>query len=323
MSTGQPTAIHSPQPAADSPCGNVLIADDDAMFRRILQTWLESWGYHVIVAEDGAKAWSILQQEHSPEMMILDWVMPEIDGIQLCRKVRDRQSAAYQYILLATGKDDKKDVVKGLEAGADDYLTKPFDREELRARLLVGKRILTLQQDLVNAREELRFQAMHDALTGIWNRGAVMDLLHRELERGARAKTSTSILMLDLDHFKKINDTHGHLAGDTVLREVANRIAQAIRPYDLVGRYGGEEFLVVLSSCDDIQVQKSANRIRLAISSAPIPGSSSEILVTASIGATVATGFGVEANSETDLLLAADGALYKAKSSGRNRVVVV
>ena len=161
MSIGQPTRLHSLEPAADSPCGRVLIADDDAMFRRILQTWLESWGYRVVIAEDGEQAWSILQQEHAPELLILDWVMPGIDGTELCRRIREQQRSPYQYILLATGKDDKQDVVRGLEAGADDYLTKPFDRNELRARLRVGRRILTLQKDMIHARDELRFQATH------------------------------------------------------------------------------------------------------------------------------------------------------------------
>ena len=321
MSTGQPTTLHSLELAGDSPCSYVLIADDDAMFRRILQTWLESWGYRVIIAEDGAQAWNIQQHEHPPELLILDWVMPEIDGTELCRRIRERQRSPYQYILLATGKDDKRDVVMGLEAGADDYLTKPFDRNELRARLRVGRRILTLQQDLINARDELRFQATHDVLTGIWNRGAVLDLLHRELERAARAKTSTSVLMLDLDHFKKINDTFGHLTGDVVLREVANRIVHSVRSYDLVGRYGGEEFLVVLPACNEVEVEQSANRIRLAIASAPILTASSEIPVTASIGATVLAG--AAAASEKEMLLAADKALYEAKNGGRNRVSVV
>jgi diguanylate cyclase (GGDEF)-like protein len=174
---------------------------------------------------------------------------------------------------------------------------------------------------LINARDELRFQATHDVLTGIWNRGAVLDLLHRELERAARAKTSTSVLMLDLDHFKQINDTFGHLTGDVVLREVASRIVHSVRSYDLVGRYGGEEFLVVLPACNKGEVEQSANRIRLAIASAPILTTSSEIPVTASIGATVVAG--AAAASEKEVLMAADKALYEAKNGGRNRVSVV
>ena len=211
--------------------------------------------------------------------------------------------------------------MRGLDAGADDYLTKPFDRNELRAHLRVGGRILTLQRDLINARDELQFQATHDVLTGIWNRGGVLDLLHRELERAARAKTSTSVLMLDLDHFKKINDTYGHLTGDVVLREVAKRITQSVRSYDLVGRYGGEEFLVVLPVCGNTEVEQSANRIRLAVASAPILVGSSEVLATVSIGATVVEGSA--SGSESEMLSTADTALYKAKNAGRNRVSVM
>lgn len=321
MSTSLPSTLDSLQPAGGNSPGQVLIAEDDAMFRRILQSWLESWGHQVIVADDGAKAWSILQQEHPPELLILDWVMPGIDGLELCRRIRKQRMSPYQYILLVTGKDDKQDVVRGLDAGADDYLTKPFDRNELRAHLRVGRRILTLQRDLINARDDLQFQATHDVLTGVWNRGGVLDLLHRELERAARSKTSTSVLMLDLDHFKKINDTYGHLTGDVVLREVAKRIAQSVRSYDLVGRYGGEEFLVVLPSCGKTEIKQSANRIRLAVASAPILAGSSEIPVTASIGATVVEG--PTAGSESEMLSTADTALYEAKNTGRNRVSVV
>jgi len=299
--------------------GPVLVAEDDAMFRRILQSWLESWGYHVTLAEDGAKAWAVLQQERPPELLILDWVMPEIDGVELCRRIRDRQQSPYQYILLVTAKDDKRDVVSGLDAGADDYLTKPFDRNELRARLRVGSRILTLQRELISAREELRFQATHDVLTGVWNRAAVLDLLHRECERSARTGSSVAVLMLDLDHFKKINDTYGHLVGDLVLRDVASRITQNMRSYDLVGRYGGEEFLIVFPECDKTQIEQSANRIRLAIAAGPVLTASAEIPVTVSLGATVNTG----SQSERDTLFAADTALYRAKNAGRNRVIVV
>ena len=310
-------ALSSEQPG--NGCSRVLIAEDDAMFRKILQSWLETWGYQVVVAPDGTRAWNILQQECPPELLILDWVMPGIDGTELCRRIRERQRTSYQYILLVTAKDDKQDVVRGLEAGADDYLTKPFDRSELRARLRVGRRILTLQADLIQAREDLRFQATHDALTGIWNRGALLDLLNRELERAARSQTFTGVLMLDLDHFKNVNDTYGHLAGDVVLKEVARRISHVVRPYDLVGRYGGEEFLVVLPGCDMNQVQQSAERIRSLVASGPVLAASSEICVTISIGAAVAT---PGMTAEKEILLTADSAMYRAKNTGRNQTVI-
>jgi diguanylate cyclase (GGDEF)-like protein len=313
-----PQSIGNSQPR--NACKQVLVAEDDAMFRKILQSWLQSWAYEVTVAEDGAKAWEILQQERPPELLILDWVMPGVDGTELCRRIRERQRGTYQYILLITAKDDKQDVVRGLEAGADDYLTKPFDRNELRARLRVGRRILTLQDDLITAREELRFQATHDVLTGVWNRGALLELLQRELQRAMRSRTTTGILMLDLDHFKNINDSYGHLTGDVVLKEVANRINHAVRAYDLVGRYGGEEFLAVLPECDKAQLQISSERIRAAIGSAPILSVSSEIRVTTSIGGTVAL---AGMTSEKELLTTADTALYQAKNAGRDRSLIL
>jgi two-component system cell cycle response regulator len=297
----------------------VLVAEDDPMFRRILKSWLENWGYQLTLAEDGTQAWEILQQEPQPELLILDWVMPGIDGAEICHRVRARQRTPYQYVLLVTSRDGSSDVVAGLEAGADDYLTKPFERNELRARLTVGRRILALQDGLIHAREELRFQATHDVLTGIWNRRALLDLLQREIERASRSNSSTALLMLDLDHFKEVNDTYGHAAGDAVLREVARRVTQVIRSYDFVGRYGGEEFLVVLPGCDRTQALQSAERIRVAVSAAPVNVNNVEISVTTSIGVTAVA---AEA-CEKELLVVADAALYQAKRDGRNRACVL
>jgi two-component system, cell cycle response regulator len=296
---------------------SVLVAEDDPLFRRILQTWLHSWGYELTAVDDGTKAWQILQQDNAPELLILDWIMPGVDGLELCRRIRAQPRTPYHYILLVTSCDEKQDVVRGLEAGADDYLTKPFDASELRARLRVGKRILQLQEELISARENLRFHATHDVLTGIWNRAASLDFLRRELQRAMRSGTSTGVLMLDLDHFKNINDQHGHLVGDFVLREVAERINRIVRSYDFVGRYGGEEFLIVLSACSGQDVAQSAERIRAAVYREPILSGAAEIHVTVSIGAAVAK---AGEFSEEQILGLADSALYSAKRNGRNRV---
>lgn len=312
-----PHLLESERPG-DS-CIRVLVAEDDAMFRRILQSWLENWGYRVTIAEDGAKAWSVLQQELPPQILILDWMMPEINGLELCRMIREQNRAPYQYILLATARDAKQDLVRGLESGADDYLTKPFDRSELRARLRAGNRILTLQDSQLQAQEQLRYQATHDPLTGVWNRGSIIDMLRRELERSARDNTSTGLLMLDIDHFKAINDTHGHLTGDAALKEVTQRILHAVRGYDAVGRYGGEEFLIVLPGCGKDEVDLGAERIRSAVDCGLISINGAELSITVSIGAAVTASGAI---SETQMLVAADTAMYRAKKIGRNRTVL-
>jgi diguanylate cyclase (GGDEF)-like protein len=272
----------------------------------------------VITAADGLEAWEILQQGNAPDLLILDWMMPGIDGPELCRRIRERQDPIYPYILLVTGKDDTQDVVRGLQAGADDYLSKPFDPTELRARLQVGKRILGLQHELIQAREQLRFQANHDALTGVLSRAAILSLLDRELQRGARAGTSTGILMMDLDHFKVINDTYGHVSGDTVLKEVAHRINQAVRSYDFLGRYGGEEFLAVLSECCPNDLRTIAERVCSAVADIPICAATTSLSVTISVGGVVTSNLAPGA----DLLSAADAVLYEAKAKGRNRVEI-
>jgi len=291
----------------------ILIAEDDAVSRRLLEATLKRWGYDVVVAEDGTGAWEVLQQEDAPRLAILDWVMPGLDGPQICRAVRGLRGQRYIYLLLLTAKSDKADLVKGLEAGADDFLSKPFDAQELRARLRAGMRILELQ-------ETLRVQATRDALTGLWNRAATLDFLHRELSRASRQATPISLIMADIDHFKRINDTHGHLVGDMVLREVARRLASAVRSYDVVGRFGGEEFLIVLPACALHHAVEKAESLRLCASQEPVVTSAGPLPVTLSLG--VAVGELAMATDSDSLLRAADAALYRAKSGGRNRVAL-
>jgi len=298
----------------------ILVADDDAVNRRMLQASLERWNYEVILAGDGGEAWNILQREDTPKLAILDWMMPGMDGLEICREVRKRHDQFYTYIILLTANTRKEDILVGLEAGADDYLTKPFERNELKARLRTGRRILELQERLLAATDALQNQLAHDPLTGMLSRTAILETLRIELIRSQREQTTVGILMADVDHFKQVNDTYGHLAGDTVLREVAKRMYSSARPYDTVGRYGGEEFLIVLPGCNISGALSSAERLRNAIGKAPVDAPEGIIPVTLSLGATVGGG-AIPAELE-ELLRTADAALYEAKKSGRNQVAV-
>ncbi|MHB1022023.1 MAG: GGDEF domain-containing response regulator [Acidobacteriaceae bacterium] len=298
----------------------ILIADDDAVSRRMLEKMLERAGYEVQSAENGRDAVEQLFHADGPRLLLIDWMMPEMDGPGVCREVRNRHDHAYTYIILLTSKQSKEDIVMGLEAGADDYLTKPCHIEELKARLRTGQRILQLEDTLVEAREEMRFKATHDALTSLWNRGAVLSLLERELQRAKREHNPISLLLCDLDHFKQVNDVHGHLVGDFVLQETARRLSTAVRPYDAVGRYGGEEFLILLTGCNADDVQERAEQIRLAIANSPIQMESGTLPLSISIGALTTDGAQQPMNT-ADLLQRVDTALYQAKAAGRNRVV--
>jgi len=300
----------------------VLIAEDDPVFRRILQSCLRSWNYQVRACDNGLDAWNVLQQEHAPQMAILDWMMPGMDGIEMCRRIRGLQLDPYRYVLLLTAKDDKHDVVQGLEAGADDYLTKPFNVDELHARVRAGKRILELQKELIQAGESLRFEALHDHLTGLWNRGAVLNLLQREEQRRQRSGDALGVIMVDVDHFKAINDSHGHLVGDVVLTEVAKRLTASVRGYDSVGRYGGEEFLIIVPGCNPQGLIISAERLRGVIAETPINSASGPIPVTISVGLVSVGPGNLKPVEHIALVQAADSALYRAKAKGRNRVEI-
>jgi diguanylate cyclase (GGDEF)-like protein len=296
----------------------VLIAEDDAATRRLLEATLQRWGYSVNVACDGAAAWEALQTEGGPRMALLDVQTPGMDGVEVCRRARTLPADRYIYCILLTARSAKEEVAHGLDNGADDYLRKPFEPVELRARLRVGTRTLALHGDLIAAREALRVQATHDALTGVLNRGAVLDALNREFERSSRAGTSLGLLLADVDYFKRVNDTYGHAAGDAVLREVTRRLAEAVRPYDLLGRLGGEEFLLVLPECDGVETMRLGERLRQRIEAEPVRFERESLAVTISMGAAVST---ADSPLRPELLIqAADTALYRAKRSGRNRV---
>ncbi len=299
----------------------ILIADDSIVSRHLLDATLRKWGYDVIVACDGVEARNVLGSDDAPKLAILDWVMPGMTGPEVCRFARqhDKDRDTYTYILLLTSKSLREDLIEGMESGADDYLTKPFDQHELKVRLRAGTRIIELQRELVAAREKLREQATKDVLTRIWNRSSILDILSRELARGSREKRPVGVVLADLDHFKLVNDTHGHFAGDAVLREFARRMLACMRPYDGIGRYGGEEFLIILPGCDEQCTSAQAERMRGALANEPITINDSEPVVTSSFGSTCWLP-GMEIDSDA-LIRIADDALYAAKREGRNRVV--
>jgi two-component system cell cycle response regulator len=303
--------------SAPAPTCPILIAEDSAMYRRVIGDHLKAWGFDFQCVKDGKDAWKLLLQKDAPRLALLDWILPEIDGIELCRRLRERgNDEAYTYTILLTAKNQKREMLEAMHAGADDFLVKPFDPLELKARLLVGKRIVELQQKLFSANHALHFAASHDFLTGAWNRAEILAFMEREFARARRDAKPVGIVLVDVDHFKKINDKFGHEGGDLVLKEVTNCFSDSLREYDGIGRYGGEEFLLVIPGCNLEITVRRANQIREMISSKIILTPYGTTNVTVSMGVTVA-----EASSNTELLLRdADSALYQAKRNGRNRV---
>jgi diguanylate cyclase (GGDEF)-like protein len=313
----------------------VLVADDSPLQRKILDQRLVAWGYDVRLASDGNEALAILENESDVRLAIVDGAMPGLTGPELCKTVRTG-NRPYVYIILLSANDRDDDIKHGFEYGADDYLCKPFKDFELRARLNVGMRILDAQKELLESRErlacqaaDLEFQAAHDALTRLWNRGGILELLKTEFSRAQRTAQPFSVCLADLDHFKRINDTYGHLAGDEVLHAAGVRMSDALRRYDHLGRYGGEEFLVVLPGCTAETAMTIAERLRRSVADQAIVAIPEAIQTTMSVVScpepihmTISIGVSEwQAGMEiSDLLRQADVALYRAKGLGRNRV---
>ncbi|MCX8030646.1 MAG: diguanylate cyclase [Thermodesulfovibrionales bacterium] len=296
----------------------ILVAEDDPVSLKILESILTDSGYEVILAKNGKEALDVLSLNNSPKLAILDWLMPEMDGIEVCKAIRQLNKEPYIYIILLTVKNDIKDIITGLESGADDYILKPFNPDELKVRLRVGQRIINLHEELIATREVLRDLAARDSLTGAWNRITIWEMLEMEINRSKRVREHLGIIMSDIDHFKLINDKYGHITGDIVLREVVKRIKGSLRIYSGVGRYGGEEFLIILPGCNIDNTFKIAERIRKIIESFPIETPKGLIKVTMSFG--ISSMSPQEELSAITLVNSADEALYIAKQKGRNRV---
>lgn len=294
-----------------------LVADDDTASRLLLQRMLTKWGYDVVTASEGEEAWSVLTGDSPPDLAVLDWMMPGLDGVEVCRRVRALDLSNPPYLILLTSRGDKQDIATGLESGASDYVQKPFDHDELRARLLVGRRFAELNSKLLETQRELQRQALTDPLTHIMNRRAILGRLTEEMARAPRQGLPLSIGVMDIDHFKMVNDQHGHAGGDNVLKTVVERALRALRAYDALGRIGGEEFLIVMPGVGSRDAAIVLERIRHIIRQSPIEMPGTEITVTVSIGGAVNAG-----ESADELLHLADEALYRAKGEGRDRVVM-
>jgi two-component system chemotaxis response regulator CheY len=306
---------------AGAPDRRVLVVEDDAFLRRVLCSTLREAGHEVVEAEDGAQAWERLQRDPVP-MVIADWIMPGLDGPDLVRRIRAADWPGYTYVILLTVRGEKRDVVEGLNAGADDYLTKPFHPDELLARMGVGRRILDLEARLHRMLVREKGLAATDGLTGLLNRRGLHERARHELSRSLREASDISVVMLDLDDFKRFNDAYGHLAGDRALCLVADALRQELRDYDFAGRWGGEEFVVVLPGANRAQAARAAERIRAAVASVivPVEGRVAPPLLI-SLGVSSASGGG-EPRDLDAMLEQADVAMYRAKAGGGNQVRV-
>jgi diguanylate cyclase (GGDEF)-like protein len=292
-------------------CVKIVIAEDQPVAALFLTRTLERMGHEVTLARDGEEAWEIVR-DGSSALLISDWVMPRLDGPSLCRRIRESKLPRYTYIILLTSRDSRIDRLEGLRAGADDFLTKPPDADELAIRLEIANRILSVHETLAERNSQLAELASVDELTGTKNRRRLRGDLESYTADAVGTGLPLSVVMLDIDHFKSYNDTYGHPAGDDVLRTIGKILARVVRRNDVVARYGGEEFAILLPTAGVDEAMEVAKRIRSAIAEWPWENRA----ITASLG--VATLGAVTAPEM--LVESADRALYHSKQAGRNRV---
>jgi two-component system, cell cycle response regulator len=291
----------------------ILLVEDSYIERKKIGAYLTDWGLEYVGVGSGIEAIKLLEGPDAPDLAVLDWLLPGMDGIDVLRRIRKLSQGNYIYTVMLTGKTHKHDRITAMEAGADDYLSKPVDSTELRSRIMAGKRIIELQHSL-------RFAATHDFLTGLLNRSEILAALERELARAAREEKPTTVILGDVDLFKRVNDTLGHAAGDAVLKEVARRLKLDLRPYDVVGRYGGEEFLIILPGCNAEAGARRADVIRNLVAKDRIATPAGETSTTISMGVT--STMARREHPIAEFLRQADVSMYAAKANGRNRVEI-
>jgi two-component system chemotaxis response regulator CheY len=297
----------------------ILIAEDELIFRRMVKKYLLEAGYEVVEAEDGQSAWELFQRDPF-QLVITDWIMPGFNGPELVQKIRTSEQKNYTYIIMLTAMDDKDNVVLGLESGVDEYLTKPFNGRELIARVASGMRILKLEEQLMQAREQMEILAMRDGLTGLLNRRAIEEYAESEFSIASRKERAMSVIMIDIDHFKSVNDRFGHKSGDQTLQQVAKVLTNDLRNYDRVGRWGGEEFILILPDTQLKDAGTVAERVRVRVAEMKLSMENGETFsVQISLGAACTAN---QFSSLAKLVDAADQALYQAKQNGRNRVCI-
>jgi len=297
----------------------VLVADDSPVHRKLVEHTLSEEPWSVLFAKSGREAMDIFA-EHRPSLVITDRLMPDFSGIELCQHIRKNFKDTYTYIIILTGMTEKSEIVHGLLAGADDYLTKPFDQGELLARAEVGRRVIDLHRQIEAKNKLLEELALTDALTNLPNRRAIEDSATRQLSGATRYGYGFWIVLADLDHFKTVNDTYGHEAGDRVLKQIAQVLKSHSRKSDICGRVGGEEFLFTLSHITEENVRLVIDRMRTELEGTEFNFGGDSLTVTASFGA---AGFDGDRNHSPDLselISQADAALYSAKKQGRNRI---
>ncbi len=308
----------APESAMTPPSAfRIVVVDDDPAIRRLILFYLRKAGYDVVECVDGAEGRDFLFK-HSWDLAVLDRRLPDIDGIELCRELKQKKDFRNRYIIVLTGEDEKEAKLEGFDLGADDYVTKPFQPDELIARIRAAKRIVDLQKELMETNRQLELLSITDGLTQLYNHRYFQEEFAKEFEKAKRYDQPLSLTLLDIDFFKKVNDTYGHAAGDEVLKAVAETFASSVRATDTAARYGGEEFAVIMPQTDLDDARAFAEKIRSLVEGMTIPTSEGEISVTVSIGVSSVPYSSLGA--PIAMVEAADKALYRAKENGRNQV---